>query len=372
MKVLLLILAFAGGTAAVGPNPCLEDAKAKCLADSQCQAMQITAGGPAYYVGFCSNSIHNFPHRAAECWTRDGSTLTKHMGTCDGCAALHVPGGPSSCGPTPASNCTPSQQGVKRRSQAWEPTGIINTVDDTVNALRAHRAAYTDYSVTWAFWNSQWNSKCKDDNPPGSGLCYRTFKNGTSAVTVAAARKLGYNIVPIVEVCCACVLNASYDVKPGIAALADDLRTNGFAGYSLDMVCGGGDLAKHRGPFLDAFAAAMRQVRSDAVVSWWSHASYGPDLSFPNTADFVFDMDTYYYSADPFVQKWADWFQCQAGIGLEWPYAVSGKQMTEVTATMSNIPTIRAVGTWGLMPANSSDTERLSALHNGLVAFLSS
>ena len=70
--------------------------------------------------------------------------------------------------------------------------------------------------------------------------------------------------------------------------LVGDAVSNGFDGYALDMVCGGQD-ASQSITFFNAFAALMHPLGK--TVSWWTHYSYSPDLSFPNAADYVYTMD---------------------------------------------------------------------------------
>ena len=175
-------------------------------------------------------------------------------------------------------------------------------------------------------------------------------------------------LIPIVEVCCVCVLNASYNYKPAMQALISDAVQNDFSGYALDMVCGGTD-EPQRAQFLTTFATLAQAKISGFTVSWWSHYAYQPDGSFPNGADYVYTMDSYAYSNAEFVQDWASIFGCQSGIGLEYPGSGNLTQVGQMFSAMaaSSMSTLRAVGTWGLVPLNGSGAD---VWYSGLEAFV--
>jgi hypothetical protein len=159
-----------------------------------------------------------------------------------------------------------------RMSSLWQP-GIDEPTADAISAIfAAHPAAYNTISVTWAFWNSKWNSKC-NNSQGDDGLCYRTFGNDSSPAWTlqrALVKEHKTALVPIIEVCCVCVLNASYDYTPGMDALIDDAVANGFSGYALDMVCGGQD-EPQRAVFLSEFITRAREKIPGFTVSWWTH-----------------------------------------------------------------------------------------------------
>lgn len=175
-------------------------------------------------------------------------------------------------------------------------------------------------------------------------------------------------LIPIVEVCCVCVLNASYDYNPGMLALISDAVENNFSGYALDMVCGGTD-EPQRAKFLTTFATLARAKIPGFSVSWWSHYAYEPDGSFPNGADFVYTMDSYAYSNPEFVQGWVSIFGCQSGVGLEYPGSGNLSQVGQMFSAMasSSMSMLRAVGTWGLIPLNGSGAD---VWYSGLQAFV--
>jgi hypothetical protein len=60
------------------------------------------------------------------------------------------------------------------------------------------------------------------------------------------------------------------------------------------MICGGW-YEKERAAFLSEFKqnlVAALPSNASAQVSWFSHGFYNPQGSFPNTADYLYDMDT--------------------------------------------------------------------------------
>jgi len=227
---------------------------------------------------------------------------------------------------------------------------------DTARYLTAHVAAYDTLSMTWGFWNSKFNSKCNDTQLGRDyGLCGRSWSVDEQVVT-AAAKQLGMRVVPILEVCCVCVLNASYDYQPGMAALVADAKRQNFDGFVLDMVCGGHD-EPQRAAFLDALKQAFQpqrghdeqqqqqqQQQQRGEVSWFSHGFYHPELTFPNTADFLYDMDT--YSHPTYAPAWVGSYQCQAGVGLEYPAYNKPEQVAEMFSMLNNLSHLRAIGTY--------------------------
>lgn len=92
-----------------------------------------------------------------------------------------------------------------------------------------------------------------------------------------------------------CVLNSSYDYKAPMAALVIDAKQ--FSGYVLDMICGGHD-EPQRITFLNDLKTALTkgaaQINGGSKelpeVSWFSHGFYHPEQTFPNAADFLYDM----------------------------------------------------------------------------------
>lgn len=106
---------------------------------------------------------------------------------------------------------------------------------------------------------------------------------------------------------------------------------------------------------------------AEPQVSWFSHGFYNPQGSFPNNADYLFDMDT--YSHPNYAPAWVGSFSCQAGIGLEWPGSGTPDQMAAIFVLLANMTNLRAVGTWGAVP-NGTDAMN-AAWFSGLSTFLS-
>jgi hypothetical protein len=191
----------------------------------------------------------------------------------------------------------------------WQPGFTPTQGEAMVASIVAHPGTFNAFSATWAFWNSKYNAKCAGSE---EGLCGEAF---TPAVwnTTLQLRSLGLATVPIVETCCVCVLNASYDFAPAMRRLVADAVANDFAGYAVDIECGGAD-APRSIDFFNAFGNAMRALNK--TISFWVHYTERPDFSFPNNASYVYTMDTYRYSTRQFVEGWTTAFACQAGIGL--------------------------------------------------------
>lgn len=76
------------------------------------------------------------------------------------------------------------------------------------------------------------------------------------AVT-ATASHLKMRVVPILEVCCVCVLNSTNNnYTEAMGLLVQDAVDNNFNGYVLDMICGGW-YEKERAAFLSEFKAQL-------------------------------------------------------------------------------------------------------------------
>eukprot|EP00658_Telonema_sp_P-2_P082592 TRINITY_DN8761_c0_g1_i4.p1 TRINITY_DN8761_c0_g1~~TRINITY_DN8761_c0_g1_i4.p1 ORF type:complete len:297 (+),score=43.38 TRINITY_DN8761_c0_g1_i4:195-1085(+) len=264
---------------------------------------------------------------------------------------------PTTCPPAPA----------PRSMALWQPGIDKDTGSQISAAFSAHPYAYTTISVTWAFWNSLYNAKC---NTSLNGLCFRTFGAPDSpawTVQHELQRKYETAMVPIVEVCCVCVLNSSYDYQPAMQALVEDAVANNFSGYALDMICGGQD-EPQRAIFLSTFQALGRAQIPNFSISWWTHYAYEPDGTFPNKADYVYTMDSYAYSNPQFVTDWVDLFGCQSGVGLEYPGSGNVTQVKLMFGAMTtDLPKLRAAGTWGLVPINQTDS---NLWYNGMEQFL--
>jgi hypothetical protein len=198
--------------------------------------------------------------------------------------------------PPPVNNCTAAQLSRPRHASLWLPGVAPGRGSDTARYIAAHASAYDTLSMTWAFWNSGWNNKCNGTLiGRDSGLCGRAW-SADERLVVAAAKAAKWRVVPILEVCCVCVLNASYDYRAPMAALVADARQ--FDGYVLDMICGGHD-EPQRITFLNALKAELAKAAAPAngaaadeppEVSWFSHGFYHPERTFPNGADFLYDM----------------------------------------------------------------------------------
>ena len=149
------------------------------------------------------------------------------------------------------------------------------------------------------FWNSKYNSKCNDTYAGKAlGVCGRAW-SPDEQIVVDAAKALKMRIVPNLEVCCVCVLNATnLNYTEAMDLLVADARAQGFSGYVMDMICGGHEGKNaagrdQRAVFIDQFKTKFKATGQDqAEVSWFSHGFYHPEVSFPNDGDFLYDMDT--------------------------------------------------------------------------------
>eukprot|EP01043_Picozoa_sp_COSAG02_P042334 COSAG02_NODE_3591_length_6516_cov_4.904161_5_plen_188_part_00 len=129
-------------------------------------------------------------------------------------------------------------------------------------------------------------------------MCGRAW-SPDEQIVVDAAKSLKMRIVPNLEVCCVCVLNATnLNYTEAMDLLVADAKAHGFAGYVMDMICGGHEGKNaagldQRAIFIDRFKANFKASGQDqAEVSWFSHGFYHPEVSFPNNGDFLYDMDT--------------------------------------------------------------------------------
>ena len=202
--------------------------------------------------------------------------------------------------PPPLVNCTPQELTSPRHSSLWMPGVANGTGQQWADYLKVHRASYDTLTHTWAFWNSKFNSKCNDTCAGNElGLCGRAW-SPDEQIVVNAAKELNMRIVPNLEVCCVCVLNATnMNYTEAMSLLVADAKEQGFDGFVLDMICGGhqgrdASGKDQRANFLSAFKAELSASsgNSSAEVSWFSHGFYHPEASFPNSADFLYDMDT--------------------------------------------------------------------------------
>ena len=205
-----------------------------------------------------------------------------------------APPGPHPSPPPPLVNCTPQELTSPRHSSLWMPGVVNGTGQQWANYLKVHRASYDTLTHTWAFWNSKFNSKCNDTGYAGKelGVCGRAW-SPDEQIVVNAAKELNMRIVPNLEVCCACVLNATnLNYTEAMSLLVADAKEQGFDGYVLDMICGGHQGRDVQGKdqranFLSAFKAELSASsgNSSAEVSWFSHGFYHPEASFPNSAE---------------------------------------------------------------------------------------
>ena len=286
---------------------CLAACEQFCANSTGCQAISFGRNfnhGLQCNFHACQNLTSTHDNVLWMTYTRDSSseatTFTQHNWTVTNCVnPQHPPLSDYDCArpglppgppppppppPTPLNNCTSKQFKRPRHASLWLPGVADGRGIDTARYIKDHASSYDTLSMTWAFWNSKWNSKCNDTAiGRDSGLCGRAWSEDEQLV-IAAAKTAKWRVVPILEVCCVCVLNSTYSYDAPMAALVADAKD--FDGYVLDMICGGHD-EPQRKVFLNKFKAKL--TLSDEV-SWFSHGFYHPELTFPNDADFLFDM----------------------------------------------------------------------------------
>ena len=349
---------------------CSSIVKDLCLADPSCGGVWEW---PCYVPGSYVLSLCNaFAVRGSSCasnprpngddsfyyWLNPSDNKTWEGGvgkamTCKGAETLpNITDWSGVCyvDPKVPNDCPSRPRPTERLLSIWQP-GITNeTGAEIIQGVAAHPDTFNAISPTWAFWNSDWNPKC---NNSYHGLCFEEFD--VDVWPILRELNTTYNVkpLPIIETCCVCVLNASYDFIPAMNRLVQDSLTYGFIGYALDMVCGGND-APRSIDFFNQFAALMHPLGK--TVSWWTHYDYSPDTSFPNNADYVYTMDSYEYTTPQFVSTWINEFDCQAGIGLEYGGNGNANSTSAMFDVMANSTTLQAAGVWGYLPYDNSSS----------------
>jgi len=144
-----------------------------------------------------------------------------------------------------------------------------------------------------------------------------------------------------------------------MSRLVADAVAYGFKGYAVDIECGGAtivDQVRFRA-FMDAFAAQMGPLGKS--LSWWAHYNTGPEAFFPTSAQYLYTMDSYEYTTPQFVGPWINEFQCQSGIGLEYPGNHNADSIVAMFDVMANSSVLQAAGVWGALPNDGSNFTEL-------------
>lgn len=90
------------------------------------------------------------------------------------------------------------------------------------------------------------------------------------------------------QVCCPCIMNASYDYSAALKQIVADAKQYNYSGYALDFECGNAAYdPKHRAKFLTDFGDALHALGPDMTLSFFDHLKWNPAASFPNHADAV-------------------------------------------------------------------------------------
>ena len=369
----VLLLAAARPAAAFCDAACV----ANCTAQTKLACAANVTCGAIYYRSyvFAKGSVIttydvSFARRGAPCASapvegagfavsyldpRDNSTWIDKPGfgwTCKGADIVTVPAwtGPCYVPSTVASECATWPRPAERLVSIWQPGYTPSEGAAILASLERHPGVFNAFSPTFAFWNSQYQPHC-NDSWLGTGLCFVDFDANATAVVAAAAR-LGALTLPIIETCCVCVLNASYDFAPAMDKLVANADAKGYSGYAVDIECGGAEVVDYSRmqAFMDRFGGAMRALGK--TVSYWVHYTQNADMSFPNAASYIYTMDSYEYSSAQFVNLWVTSFACQAGIGLEYPGDMSS--ISAMFADMAANQTLQAAGVWGALPDDNS------------------
>ena len=373
-RALLLAAAGASLAGAYCNDACVANCtaltKLACEADAGCGAIYYRS-----YV-FAKGSVVttydvSFARRGAPCASapvpggfsmsyldpRDNKTWIDapgHSFSCRGADVVTVPAwsGPCYVPSTVASDCATRERPAERLVSIWQP-GFTQAEGDAILAsLQRHPGVFNAFSPTFNVWNSPYHAHC-NNSFEGTGLCYVDFDANATAI-VAGAAALGALTLPIVETCCECVLNASYDFAPAMDKLVADAVQNEYVGYAVDIECGGAEVADYARmqAFMDRFGTAMRALGK--TVSYWVHYTQNADMSFPHNGSYIYTMDSYEYSQASFVNLWVTSFACQAGIGLEYPGEVAN--LGAMFADMAANQTLQAAGGWGALPDDNSST----------------
>ena len=374
LRALLTLSAGAALAAAYCDDACVANCtlqtKLACAADAECGAIYyrsyVFAKGSVITTYDVSFARHGAPCASAPVAggfamsyldPRDNATWIDKPGysfSCRGADIVTVPAwsGPCYVPSTVASDCATRPRPPERLVSIWQPGWTQPEADAILASLRRHPGVFNAFSPTFAFWNSPWNAHC-NNSYEDTGLCYVDFDANATAV-VAAAAELGALTLPIVETCCECVLNASYDFAPAMDKLVGDATRNGYVGYAVDIECGGAEIPdyKRMQAFMDRFGGAMRALGKS--ISYWVHYTQNANMSFPNDSSYIYTMDSYEYSSASFVDLWVTSFACQAGIGLEYPGSVASE--SGMWLDMAQNQTLQAAGVWGALPDDNSTT----------------
>ncbi len=150
--------------------------------------------------------------------------------TCKGTQTLpNITGWSGVCyvNPQVPNDCPTRPRPAERLVSIWQPGFDNETGAEILSGIVAHPNTFNAISNTWAYWNSEWNPKC---NNSYHGLCFEEFSNDMWPILKELNESYNVNILPIIETCCVCVLNASYDFTPAMTRLVQDSLTYGFAG----------------------------------------------------------------------------------------------------------------------------------------------
>lgn len=165
---------------------------------------------------------------------------------------------------------TPRLDATPRHVAWWRPVGCsANTTcqASTLASLKRRFGAWDTFSPTVArVYN-------------GSAAIDLTPLSADVAAAMAAAKEIGYRVVPMLEVDCGKVVgnaNSSADYAPAISALASLAKTHHFDGYTLDMICG--DLratinttTRRFVDFVDTLHSELSLQGNSTEVNWFAH-----------------------------------------------------------------------------------------------------
>ena len=118
----------------------------------------------------------------------------------------------------------------------------------------------------------RYNAKC---NNSVDGLCLvneSSLSPPILGLQKFALETLGWRNVPLVQVCCVCIMNATYDWSDAMTAMVDAAKVNNYSGYALDFECGNAHYdPKRRAKFLTEFGDAMHAIGDDVTLSFFDH-----------------------------------------------------------------------------------------------------
>lgn len=187
----------------------------------------------------------------------------------------------------------------------------------------------------------------------------------SEAVHEYAVAALGWRPVPMLTICCGCIIAKNYTAL--LANLTAEAVSRGFAGYVLDMECGSHDNAELQ-VFFSLFATMLG---GDREVSWFAHGSWAPWEIKPITwHGYCFSEDTY-ARPDYAGKYWMPAFgPMHCGVGLE----NSCDLMRDANYSQWYFESylleknVTSVGTWGLIggPAPLNEWEAQWAHSQGV------